>query len=119
MNDDLDDQIPFPDGTEDENPEPEPEPESPDVDPVIVDLLERRKWTTAKAKANPHQWSARKDWHDNAAFDKTVLYIRAHGYHVMFWGRPYICLDVNDHTYWTMGDPLATTWIINRKVKGT
>ncbi len=49
-----------------------------------------------------------------AIFYAFVWFIRKHGYIEMFRDVPYICFDVDDHRYWTMGAPLHETILINR-----
>jgi hypothetical protein len=40
--------------------------------------------------------------------------IRRHGYDADFEGRTYTYLDIDDHSYWSMGAPLEETVVINR-----
>ena len=79
-------------------------------------LLEAHDWIFAKTMPdNPHEYTLRKRWSDQEAFDYAVTGIRNLGYKAKFNGRTYIQLDVNDHYYWTMGAPLPSTILINRK----
>lgn len=79
-------------------------------------LLEAHDWIFAKTMPdNPHEYTLRKRWEDQAAFDRAVLGIRLLGYQTKFRGRSYTQLDVNDHYYWTMGAPVPATILINRK----
>ena len=82
---------------------------------AVADALLAQRWTFAKTMPhNPHEYVLRKSWLSAVAFDQTVMFIREHGYPVLFGGRRYVCLDVQRWRHWTMGDPLATTWLINR-----
>ncbi len=79
-------------------------------------LLEDHDWIFAKTMPdNPHEYTLRKRWADQADFDFAVQAIRDLGYRAKFKGRYYTQLDVNDHYYWTMGAPLPSTILINRK----
>lgn len=81
-------------------------------------ILESQSWIFAKTMPdNPHHYTLRKTWPRDADFAAVVEYIRAEGYTAMFGGRPYRQLNVNEHFYWTMGDPVPSTILINRKVR--
>lgn len=47
-------------------------------------------------------------------FEKWVLFIREYGENVLFGKKTFICLRCEDKHYWTCGDPLETTWVLNR-----
>jgi len=82
----------------------------------VAQLIGKHEWVFAKTMAdNPHEYTLRDEWADDAAFDAFVTYIREHGYAAWFGGRKYIQLDVGDFFYWTMGAPLAETILVNRK----
>jgi len=75
------------------------------------------RWIFARTMSeNPHEYTLRREWEDDA-FVRVVRYIREHGYRAVFKGRAYMQLDVNEHFYWTMGAPLDQTILINRKVR--
>ncbi len=70
-------------------------------------------WQTSKDGS--HSYTLTKWKPERAAmFFAFVWFIRKHGYIEMFMGVPYICFDVDDHRYWTMGAPLHETILINR-----
>ncbi|MCK9569893.1 hypothetical protein M0R72_13195 [Candidatus Pacearchaeota archaeon] len=72
------------------------------------------KWIFAKTMPqNPH-WYILRSKCDDAEFVAFVLYIRANGCDVSFKGRPYKCLDVDGWRYWTMGNHISETILINR-----
>lgn len=48
-------------------------------------------------------------------FLRVVLRIREHGRQQTYGGAEYTVLDLGDSFYWSMGDPLPTTIILNRK----
>lgn len=90
-------------------------------------LLHGHPWVFAKTMAhNPHWYTLRKHW-DDAEFVFAVETLRRYGYRHRYDGRWYVQLDVNDHFYWTMGNPIGTldwgwerlnargTTLINRK----
>ena len=45
-----------------------------------------------------------------------MLFIRANGYSAEFCGKSYIYLDIEGMCYWTMGEPLEQTNLINRAI---
>jgi hypothetical protein len=61
----------------------------------------------------PHEYTVRGETADRD-FDWFVLYIRQHGYRARYGGRLYIYLEVDHWRYWTMGEPVAETTVINR-----
>ena len=82
-------------------------------------LLEGLKWTFAKTMPeNPHFWSARKDWKDDAAFEAAVVHIRKFATREKFKKSWYMVFYAGGWKYWTMGAPIAITTIINRAEVG-
>jgi hypothetical protein len=88
----------------------------------IQQLLERQHWTFAKTMPeNPHWWSARKAWRDDADFCFVVEHIRVLGYKAKFGRAIYTQYDCGEFFYWTMWRPLnwpdgtQATTVINRK----
>lgn len=74
---------------------------------------------------NPHWYTLRKEWDDDAAFCEAVQYIRDNGYTEIFKKSKYIMLNLNGFKYWTMGAPInkrdgsPCTILINRaKING-
>lgn len=47
-------------------------------------------------------------------FEKWVLFIRKYGERCKMLKTVYTVLCVGGRQYWTMGDPLETTWVLNR-----
>lgn len=95
-----------------------------DVRAFIAD----HKWRFASTMAfNPHWYIVRPNYRREITryptagkpaeerFVNIVLYIRKHGESRPFGKRYFVHIDVDGFTYWTMGDPIETTWIINRK----
>ncbi len=69
---------------------------------------------------NPHWYTLRKTWDQDAAFCEAVQFIRDHGYIERYKGRPYTMFNLNGYKYWTMGAPINNkngepcTILINR-----
>jgi hypothetical protein len=81
-------------------------------------FIESNTWTFAKTMpANPHWYVVRSKCNDEDAFKAFVVHIREHGYSELFHSREYVCFDVGEFKYWTMGSPLEITTIINRAQK--
>jgi len=75
-------------------------------------------WIFAKtyAKTWPHEYIVRNQV-DESLFITLVQYIRANGYVGKFYKMDITYFDEDGMVYWTMGDPLETTTIINRCTK--
>ena len=72
-------------------------------------------WTFAKTMPwIPHEYT-RRGQSPTEDFEAMVERIRAHGYREEWRsGRVFVYLDVDGWKYWTMGNPLPETSIINR-----
>jgi len=78
--------------------------------------VESRYWQFASTMiANPHEYTLSR-WGDRSMFERVVLYIREFGYQNMYGRTEYTQLDCGRHFYWTMGDSLEATILINRKL---
>ena len=62
---------------------------------------------------DPHEYTLRRKNPDSLFVD-AVEFIRRYGESRLFKGRPYIQYDENGWTYWTMGNPVVETILINR-----
>ena len=81
----------------------------------FAEFIERHHWQFARTmRHNPHEYTLPRNAL-SATFDAAVRYIRAHGCIEYYAGKPYKTLYFGDHKYWTMGDPLPDTDLINRK----
>ena len=92
----------------------------------VAKLLEEHEWIFAKTMPqNPHHYTLRRKWANDADFVWTVELIRRHGYRQKYGGSWYIQLDVNGFFYWTMGARINNpngspcTILINRKPLGS
>ncbi len=64
---------------------------------------------------NPHWYTLRKSWGNDAEFDRVVAIMRQFGYREKFGKTWYTMFDVNGWKYWTMGAPIRETILINRR----
>tara|TARA_R110002167_G_scaffold141993_2_gene330504 strand:- start:3830 stop:4099 length:270 start_codon:yes stop_codon:yes gene_type:complete len=81
----------------------------------LGETLSKTKFTFAKSMPKiPHHWSARQDWLSEKNFNEVVTYIRMYGIAERFWKKEYIYFYANGYKYWTMGNKLEVTKIINR-----
>ena len=76
------------------------------------------RWQFAKTMPeNPHEYTL-KEWNEipssKVAFEKFVTWIREEGYERPFYGQMYLSMDIDGWTYWTMGESLNETILINR-----
>lgn len=79
-------------------------------------LMEAAQWTFAKTMPeNPHWYTLRKRWADDALFAWAVEVSRRFGYEELFGGKVYRVLNAGGFKYWTMGSPLEETILMNRK----
>jgi len=83
----------------------------------IKKYIESVKWQFAKTMPEiPHEYSV-VDWNPDKSKDfyGFVKYIRKNGQDEMFYNKKYRYLIIDDHKYWTMGEPIKETTVINRK----
>lgn len=78
-----------------------------------------QRWQFAKtyATSSPHEYLV-KNWlsgEDETIFEALVMFIRRAGYDEQYNGNWYTCMDIDGHKYWTMGEPLDQTDLINRR----
>ncbi len=73
------------------------------------------RWTFAKTMAStPHEYLVRGKTVPDAPFVRFAAHIRAAGYRTRFGGRIYTYFDLDGYHYWTMGNPMPETTILNR-----
>lgn len=51
---------------------------------------------------------------ERKAFEDAVIFIRENGERAKFQNRIYTMLCLGNYQYWTMGDQLETTWVLNK-----
>jgi hypothetical protein len=78
-------------------------------------LINDTEWIFAKTYAAtwPHHYIVRERV-DEDLFVKMVHHIRFFGYEGRFYDKKFIFFDEIGMTYWTMGEPINETTIINR-----
>lgn len=82
------------------------------------EFIGSRRWQFAKTMAEiPHEYTVAAWYRDRVGFEAAVSFIRKHGYVQKFFRRDYIYYDVDGFQYWTMGDSVEDTAIINRALK--
>ena len=81
----------------------------------IKEFIQSTPWTFARtyAKTWPHHYIVR-DRVDEALFVKLVEHIRKYGYEGSFYKKRMTYYDEDGFTYWTMGEPVDVTEVINR-----
>ena len=80
----------------------------------LRDFVSRETWTYAKTMPVwPHEYIVRERV-DEDLFVQLVQHIRANGYEGHFYRREMTYYDEDGLTYWTMGEPVEETIIINR-----
>lgn len=86
----------------------------------VANWFEANEFIFAKSMPEtPHWYMLKYKCTNKQMFERVVMYIREHGVEEEFFGRKYIYLVIGHWKYWTMGDPLATTILINRaKIDG-
>jgi hypothetical protein len=83
--------------------------------PELRDFVERNRWTYAKTMPkHPHEYVLLKNSSSEDGFFRFVMTIRRYGYDEYFYTKRIRYLDVDGRRYWTMGDLLETTWVLNR-----
>jgi hypothetical protein len=77
-------------------------------------FIETAPWRFARTMPNePHEYTLRGETPDEE-FEAFVLLIQRQGYSGEYKGRTYTYLNVDGWRYWTMGEPVDATTIINR-----
>jgi hypothetical protein len=90
------------------NKNPNPLPED------LRNFAREAKWTFAKTMPQwPHEYILR-DRVDEELFDRFVRHVRANGHEEAFYTETYIYFEEDGLLYWTMGEPIEETDIINR-----
>lgn len=80
----------------------------------FTDWEPQQKWQFAKSMPDsPHSYVVRGKTVTDEEFQRAVRVIRTFGEPAKFWSRTHIYLTVGTKRFWTMGDPMATTTIIN------
>lgn len=84
----------------------------------INNFINNHNWIEAKSYSvsAPHEYLCKDylDKEDYPIFDKVVTFIRRNGISESFWRRSYIYFYLNGYKYWTMGDAVEDTIILNR-----
>jgi len=82
---------------------------------AAAQLLLAAEWKFARTMPdNPHWYTLRETWSDDASFISLVALIRKHGTVEVFKKRKYTVLRINEFKYWTMGAPISETILINK-----
>jgi len=80
------------------------------------EFTQRSSWIFAKTMPqNPHWYTLRKYCVD-FEFIEAVQFIRLNGKVVYFRKIPYIQYEFEEFKYWTMGNPIHKTILINRAI---
>jgi hypothetical protein len=82
------------------------------------EFIEKRRWQFARTQPwNPHQYTI-KLWlpEEMDDFYRFATLIATQGFTAPWGKRSWPYLDIDEHTYYTFGDPLNTTSVINRKL---
>ena len=81
---------------------------------VLQEFIDSVQWTFAKTMPEwPHEYIVR-DQVDEDLFVMLVQHIRWQGYEAEFYQKSFTYYDHRGMVYWTMGEPLGETTIINR-----
>lgn len=81
------------------------------------DIVRNEAWTFAKtyAKTAPHEYVVKgKTKVSEQKFKEIVQFIRTQGFPAYWYRECHIYLAVDGKYYWTMGNPVDETTIINR-----
>jgi hypothetical protein len=86
------------------------------IDPDILEFIQTSQWRFAKTMPeHPHEYVVR-NWRPDKepVFERFVMLIREEGYDARFFDATYRYLEIGGWNYWTMGNPLAETTVLNR-----
>lgn len=79
----------------------------------ILEFIDNNKWKTSRDKSHQYTLSYQKS-PNRKTFEYFVLHIRDKGYKAEFCRHFYKYLNIGEYKYWTMGNPLEETILINR-----
>lgn len=80
----------------------------------IKDLILGWSWTFAKTMPQCSHWYVVRSPENEESFIEFVEHIRVHGVEEKFGKDSYLYLYLGEYKYWTMGNPVPETTIINR-----
>jgi len=80
----------------------------------VKKFIQNQCWTFAKTMPQWPHWYVVRCKGNTESFSNFASYINVNG-EIRSWGNEkYIYLDIDGYTYWTMGNPIDETTIINR-----
>lgn len=79
-------------------------------------FLESARWNWAKTyeKYAPHWYCVRDEFGNDTLFDEVVKFMRENSRTEYFFKKPFQYFYHDGWKYWTMGNPINETTIINR-----
>ena len=84
----------------------------------IKDFIDRYPWTYAKTyvRTAPHEYYVKEklDETGQKEFVRFITFVREVGFPCKFGGHTHIYYEFEGRYYWTMGDPIEETNILNR-----
>ena len=91
------------------------------TDDDIRTFIADHEWTFAKTMPQiPHWYTLRRKARRDEDFAAFVQEIRLRGVVRQFGSRSFTYLDLDGWTYWTMGEPVENTILVNRaRLPGT
>ena len=81
-------------------------------------FINSKKWIFAKTYSHfaPHEYIiVRFHDPDRKIFEEFVMFIRENGYKAKFGKRWFTYYNLDGYKYWTIGEPLSNTWVLNRE----
>lgn len=94
------------------------DPEFEPARQAFARFIDESTWTFAKtyAKKSPHEYAvkAKLPPHLSAQWDSHVSFIRKYGVKKRYARTDYTHFDIDGRSYWTMGEPVEITAIMNR-----
>jgi len=83
-----------------------------------VKFIERNQWIFAKTYATtaPHEYLVKDKLSrpDQKLFEEITQFIRDYGYEQRFYKKVFVYFEFEGKKYWTYGDPVEETIILNR-----
>jgi hypothetical protein len=83
--------------------------------PELSAFVERNAWSFARTMPkHPHEYVLLWKCSSERDFFRFAMTIRRYGYDENFFTKRIRYMDLCGRRYWTMGDLLETTWVLNR-----
>ena len=84
----------------------------------VTEFIKNNSWRFAKTMPeHPHWYVVKDTCSDPKAFEEFAVFIRRFGFDRYFYEKLLRYFMIDEYKYWTMGNPIAETTVINRALQ--